>query len=309
MARDFSTRTDIDNTDPTNFPDGRIRNSNPPSARNGTAIVEEVLGDLQQLFLKLLRDASITPNGSADTDSNSQFLNALVAKMRETTATELLAGAVIRAIQSEVNAGTNADKYVSPATLNGRTATESRSGIAPLATQDQVNAGTDANRIITPATFSGRTATQTRSGISEIATVTEINAGTDQSRILTAGFLNQSNLVLLNNSSSVIRIKTVDIGDWNMNITPFVTVAHGLGVGNFANVLAISAVIQSDGGGTRYLLTQGVFDAGFVPEAYISSFNDTNITLTRRQTGFFDAAGFSSTAIATRGTVTIIYTD
>lgn len=77
MARDFSARTDIDNTNPGDFPDGRILDSNPASANNGTAVNEAVYGDLYQFFLKLLRDASIIPNGNADTDSTNQLLDAL----------------------------------------------------------------------------------------------------------------------------------------------------------------------------------------------------------------------------------------
>lgn len=119
MARDFSARTDIDNTDPTNFPDGRILDSNPSSANNGTAVVEAVLGDLHQFFLKLLRDASITPNGNADTDSVSQYLNGLVAKIRETAASTTERGSIEIATQTEAETGTDALRAVVPLTLAG----------------------------------------------------------------------------------------------------------------------------------------------------------------------------------------------
>lgn len=117
MSRDFSARTDIDNTDPTNFPDGRILDSNPPTLNNGTAIAEDVLGDLHQFFLKLLRAASITPNGLADTDSVNQLFDAFLANIRATGATESSPGVAAFASQAEVDAGAIQTKMMSPGIL------------------------------------------------------------------------------------------------------------------------------------------------------------------------------------------------
>ena len=58
-------------------------------------------------------------------------------------------------------------------------------GLVTLATNAEVQAGTDANKVVTPASLSSRTATETRTGIAEIATQVETNAGTDDTRIVT----------------------------------------------------------------------------------------------------------------------------
>lgn len=66
MARDFSTRTDTDKTDLAKYPDGRIKDG----ITDGTKAGEEVVGDFQQVFLKAMRDAGITPNGLPDNETN-----------------------------------------------------------------------------------------------------------------------------------------------------------------------------------------------------------------------------------------------
>lgn len=58
-------------------------------------------------------------------------------------------------------------------------------GLVTLATNAEVQAGTDVNKVVTPASLSSRTATETRTGIAEIATQAETNAGTDDTRIVT----------------------------------------------------------------------------------------------------------------------------
>lgn len=58
-------------------------------------------------------------------------------------------------------------------------------GVVILATSTEVNAGTDANKVVTPATLNQRTATETRTGLIEIATDVETQAGTDDARAVT----------------------------------------------------------------------------------------------------------------------------
>ncbi len=84
------------------------------------------------------------------------------------SASETLAGLAAIATQDEVNTGTDATKFVTPATLgtsltaslntslDARTASDSQTGLAELATQDEVNTGTDTTRIVTPATLATR---------------------------------------------------------------------------------------------------------------------------------------------------------
>lgn len=341
MARDFSARNDIDNSNPTDFPDGRLRDSSPPAVRNGTVLEEATLGDLHQFFLKLMREAGITPNGAADTDGASQFFNALVAVIRSTSATSDVPGTVERATQAEVNAGTDFERFVSPFTLAGRIATTLLAGIAELATQTEVNAGTDPNRIVTPATLSGRTATSSRSGIAETATQTEVNAGTDferivtpltlagrtaqadraglvelatvseisagldTSRVITPGDLNQSTLAVLNATNNEIRMRTVDIGAWDMDTTPSVDVAHGLSLAEYQSIIFASAVIRNDNHAGRFILTPGSSLSSAGIDAQINIITATNVSLARRSGGFFDGIAFNDTTFS-RGTITLL---
>lgn len=66
-------------------------------------------------------------------------------------ATSTVLGVVMLATAAEVQAGTDANKVVTPQTLSARTATESRTGIARLATTAEAQAGVDNTTIMTPA--------------------------------------------------------------------------------------------------------------------------------------------------------------
>lgn len=68
-------------------------------------------------------------------------------------------------------------------------ATTERLGVVEIATQAEVNAGTDTERVVTPATLAGRTATTTRAGIVELATLNETLAGTDTERAVVPAYL------------------------------------------------------------------------------------------------------------------------
>lgn len=301
MAYDFSARTDTDQTDLVNFPDGRILNSTPPTARNGTRIVEEVLGDTLQLFLKLLRDASITPSGSADTDSNNQYLQALNAKIVEiirdagSQATEALRGTMELASLSETQAGVNATNAVTPLTLNGRTATTGRTGILELATQTEVNTGTDSTRAVTPSTFAGRTATETRSGIVQISNQSNVDVGISDSFVITPLKLQNAINVVGNEESTKLTYKEIDLGTWNMDTTSSISVNHG--IADADNIRNVQVLIISDSGNNRLSL-EDEGDGGF-------NIGNTLFTLTRRVNGQFDSAVYSGTQ--NRGIVSFFY--
>jgi len=80
MARDLSVQPNIDNSDPGNYPNTRVKNT--VGAVPGTDWTEEVTGDAIQFFQKLLIDASITANGNPDNVANGyQLIDALVDKI------------------------------------------------------------------------------------------------------------------------------------------------------------------------------------------------------------------------------------
>ena len=290
MARDFSARADIDNTNPSDFPDGRIRNSTSPAANDGTAIVEEVLGDLLQLALKLLRDAGISPSGNADTDSASQYLQALNAKivetLRATPADVNNRGSIEIAELLEVQAGTNVTNAVTPATLAGLTATVSRRGLIELSTNGETTAGTSTQTCLSPANLR-----------SQIATFAQVNAGTSTTQILTPGRLNNASLAIINGTNFVIRTNVYEIGDWNMDTTNVVNIPHGLG-DDWQNVVQAQAWILDDS-----IQSYADFGAGGA-----ISMQPSQIRLARSVSGIFDNAAFDSIPF-NRGRVFLHYLD
>jgi len=97
-----------------------------------------------------------------------------------------------------------------------------------------------------------------------------------------------------------LRVKTIDIGDWNMDTTAEKSVAHGLGNG-FINIRMISVQIINDAASviTDFLSTD--IEGGVI--CYI---NNTNVVLTRDTDGSFDGPNYDATSY-NRGWVTIWY--
>lgn len=71
-------QSNINNSDPANYPDGRIKNNT--GGGNGTPVNEEVYGDIHEMKDKLMRLYGIEHNGLPDNETNGyQFVEALVA--------------------------------------------------------------------------------------------------------------------------------------------------------------------------------------------------------------------------------------
>jgi len=97
------------------------------------------------------------------------------------------------------------------------------------------------------------------------------------------------------------KIKIVDIGDWDMNATVSVTVAHGL---TLANIRSLQVLIRNDTDGTYYELAQIHTGSGAISGYF--NVGATNVSLQRETSGFFDSTAFDSTTY-NRGWVTITY--
>ena len=99
-------------------------------------------------------------------------------------ATTSVKGVVSLATVSEVVAGTNSTKAVTPASLQN--ANESGRGLVTRATQSEAQAGSDNAKYMTPLRtkeyIDTRTASETEAGLVERATQPEVNAGTDEDR-------------------------------------------------------------------------------------------------------------------------------
>ena len=66
----------VDNSDPTNYPWGKLKNKI-TGVQSGTILSEEVLGDLIQAMYEVLRVAGIEPDGDAEKKEASQFADAV----------------------------------------------------------------------------------------------------------------------------------------------------------------------------------------------------------------------------------------
>lgn len=76
--RELITNPNIDNSDPTNYPGGRLKNND--GSGNGTPVDEKVYGDYHQTIVKLMARYGIVGNGLPDNTTNGyQILEALIA--------------------------------------------------------------------------------------------------------------------------------------------------------------------------------------------------------------------------------------
>jgi len=102
------------------------------------------------------------------------------------------------------------------------------------------------------------------------------------------------------NTGDFLKIKKIEIGDWNMDTTQFVDIAHGL---TFTDIITVFALIRNDADTARPMLTEG--DASGVGQGQISP-GTTNIRLVRLTGGSYDTTFFDSTSY-NRGWIIVVY--
>jgi len=105
-------------------------------------------------------------------------------------------------------------------------------------------------------------------------------------------------------NSTKLAWKVIEIGDWNMDITASVNVAHGLGA-NWIKIRSISVIIRNDDN-DNYFNFESFNVAGAEILDQRITIDNTNITIVRDTDGYFDTAGCDSTSY-NRGWVTIAY--
>lgn len=106
----------------------------------------------------------------------------------------------------------------------------------------------------------------------------------------------------------LLKTKIVNIGDWDMDATTSVSIAHGLG-DLFKKIKRISVIIRNDADSTYYDFTRGGTTG--LSNGAIMSVSSTNFVLERLSSGLgglFDDAAFDSTGY-NRGWITIVYGD
>lgn len=108
-------------------------------------------------------------------------------------------------------------------------------------------------------------------------------------------------------SGSSLKMKVLDIGDWNMDTTQTVDVSHG--IGDEQLIRMVEVIIRDDGGSFTYPLnSKGVILGSYDTDVQggVGRMTSTDIRLVRITSGFFDDTDFNSTSY-NRGWVTIWY--
>jgi hypothetical protein len=115
----------------------------------------------------------------------------------------------------------------------------------------------------------------------------------------------------VNNSADGIgvtipRQKVLEIGDWNMETTTYVYVAHGL---TLSQIIGARALIRSDYGNYKYPFPNEYDDIQTDLELEITGINSTTVNLKRLTSGYFDGnSDFNATGY-NRGWVIVDYLD
>jgi hypothetical protein len=106
--------------------------------------------------------------------------------------------------------------------------------------------------------------------------------------------------------TAAIHRKIVNIGDWNMDSTGTIDIAHGL---TASKIRSVTAVIVNDAGDTYYPFNGYQASAGGTDyQGMVAYWDATNVRLYRSSGSLYDAATFDSTSY-NRGWLTIEYVD
>lgn len=282
--------------------------------------------------VKVATTANITLSGAQTIDGVAVVADDRVLVKDQTDATEngiydVSSSAWTRAADwdgtNDIVQGTNV--YVQQGTL-------ASGAYFKVSTADPITIGT--TEVTLTATSSlVDAATKVLAGIIELATNAEGIAGTDDVRAVTAAVLNAVLAeppaiggttpgaitgttinatefigALTGNADTatkvgVLNVKVIEIGDWNMNITANIDVAHGL---TKTKIRSISALIRDDNDFTYSDLSET--DGSNTGVNGIRTNLDTNIRLSREIGGVFDNTTYNLTPY-NRGWITIWYID
>ena len=149
-----------------------------------------------------------------------------------------------------------------------------------------------------------QTATTSAFGTVQIATQAETDTGTDDARMVTPLKLATTPTVLHVDGSTIVRRKIVDIGDWDMDGTAILSVAHT--IGDFKKIRSVQAFVRNDTDTQYYPLNTLNFYTG-TAEGGVNYWDTSIVRLGRITGGDFDSADFNATSY-NRGYSVIEYT-
>lgn len=99
-----------------------------------------------------------------------------------------------------------------------------------------------------------------------------------------------------------LHLKKIDIGDWNMDTTASVNVAHGL---TLTKIIGISVLVRNDTDDGHYPFAGFIDSAGYMGRFIL---NSVNVVLTRELGCTYDSPSYDSTSF-NRGWILIWYID
>ena len=253
---------------------------------------------------------AITAEGSGGVknivlDNVSAVIGAATANIVSLAAVDVAAGDAALYIQAEASAGIyalgasftiNTNKFtVAAATGNTVLAGTLRIDDTTDATSISTCSGqTDGGLGVTKALWVG--------GLANVA-----GAVTLQSTLGVTGIATLSGG--LNTGDATLKVKVIEIGDWNMDATTSVSIAHGLTLANIRNV---KAEVQNDSQSLHWELSSlpsGIATgtgAEIEAEAWIVQANTADVIMRRLTGGIFDGVNYDSTSF-NRGWITIWY--
>ena len=150
-----------------------------------------------------------------------------------------------------------------------------------------------------------QTATTSAFGTVQIATQAETDTGTDDARMVTPLKLATTPTVLHVDGSTIVRLKIVDIGDWDMDSTAILSVAHT--IGDFKKIRSVQAFVRNDTDTLYYPLNTPDFLYTGTAEGGVNYWDTSIVRLGRITGGVFDSADFNATSY-NRGYIVIEYT-
>lgn len=166
----------VDATD-TDYPYGKARGVTISGDGTGTPFAPDWFNDWGGFFQRLLVEAGITPSGTPDNITDSDYWDALVDMVGAYTApnaSTTVKGVTEYATIAETIAGTDATRSTTPAGVQGK-----------IASDATVQTGASTTTLVSPAGLRACTATDTRPGVVELATDAETITGADATRSTT----------------------------------------------------------------------------------------------------------------------------
>lgn len=130
-------------------------------------------------------------------------------------------------------------------------------------------------------------------------TICQILLSVGHSSIVNADITDERSVVAL--SYSPLKTTIIEIGDWDMDVTAQVNIAHGL---TYSKIRCVSAVIRDNADSNTYNFPHIYYST--TSDEYIS-WSSTLVTLKRSTSGKFDTANFNSTPY-NRGWIIIQHT-